>query len=327
MTAWWHKPQNVSGAAPIDPRLAVHQPMGRPKPQQAQMPSNAAVWQSLLGAIGNTPAVPNYELPGTPAGVTMPELNAIGAINRHNDLSMPNVGMGPALNAPQLAQNAPLSSPGQLNMPSLGNLPDLSMPTLNAPGSGYQLDRPGALNTPGQLGAPPMLSNPTLQSMGNVNNPALQGGVSLADLAGAVSPYESRNPQDLYGSVASPATVVSPQFNMGNQGQNQMNVNTGIMPQMTPGAPVAAPSFNLAGMSPMAQQSAQANYQSTIPSAMTQLGAQHQQQAAQFGNDYQNAMAQSGLGWGQIGQQAQQINRQGQLGLQGQTFGLLGSMI
>ncbi len=191
------------------------------------------------------------------------------------------------------------------------------------------------------------------KSFGDLNPPRqpqpYTGALSQPTIAGGGRPQQQQQPQQnstsamvgdtlgqlggFQGQIAPPAPAqglagLMEQFQGmfgGGQQQQQpqmMNITTGIQPPQIPQAPQAQAPPQFTG-SPMQQQAAIANFgQAAQPQLATQL-AQYYPQASGLQDAGQLAQAQSGLGWGGLGQQSNQIAQSNQVAQQGQLLQLL----
>lgn len=87
------------------------------------------------------------------------------------------------------------------------------------------------------------------------------------------------------------------------QPPSQLNVTTGIQPQVAPQAPQAVGTPQLGAMSPMQAQAAQASFGQAAQPQLAQLLSQYYPAAQGLESGTQNAQAASALGWAGLGSQ------------------------
>ena len=106
--------------------------------------------------------------------------------------------------------------------------------------------------------------------------------------------------------------------------QQNMNVQAGITPQYITQPSMGTP--QMAGLSPMAGSGYDAQLAAQQAPMQQQLMAQYYPAQAGLQQAFQQAQANSGLGWGGLGSQALQAQQGYQTGMQNNLLGLLGGL-
>ena len=109
------------------------------------------------------------------------------------------------------------------------------------------------------------------------------------------------------------------------QPQQNMNVQSGITPQYITQPSMGTP--QMAGLSPMAQSGYGGQLAAQQAPMQQQLMAQYYPAQAGLQQAFQQAQAQSGLGWGGLGSQANQAQQGYNTAMQNNLLGLLGGLV